>query len=343
MRKKMLSVQAKQLVCSCLAGFCLLLSQEAQSLATEVELRPLRVSNQAPLARLCGLPTLDRARLLAEGEYETSFSWDLASSYTLGGNESEQLVFDGESHRLALRLERGLTNGWEIGVELPMIAQRQGGLDGFIEGWHDFFGLPQGGRDQAARDQLNYRYEKNSRPLFSLQDEENGLGDLRLLLSRQLHVAADSSLALHVSLELPTGDDRQLLGSGSVDVALWVSGEQLWRPAGQRLALHWGGGLLVADSGDILSAQRRPLVGTGTLGLAWSAWPWLALQVQLDAHTSLFDGSGLRQIDGASAQLAIGGAVAVAERTRLELAVVEDIAVDTAPDVNFHLLLSRRF
>ena len=343
MRKQMLVAPATRLVNSCLAGFCLLLSLGSQALAAEVELRPLRVSNQAPLAKLCGLPTLDRARLLADGEYEASFSWDLASNYTLGSNASEQLSFDGESHRLALRLDRGLADGWEIGAELPMIAHRQGGLDGFIEGWHDFFGLPQGGRDQAASDQLTYSYEKDSSSLFSVQDKESGLGDLRLLLSRQLHVAAESSLALHASVELPTGDDRELLGSGSVDVALWVSGERLWRPAGQRLALHVGGGLLASDSGEILSAQRRPLVGTGTLGLAWSTWSWLALQMQLDAHTSLFDGSGLRQIDGASAQLAIGGAVAIAERTRLELAVVEDIVVDTAPDVSFHLSLSQRF
>ncbi|MDF1552074.1 MAG: DUF3187 family protein [Deferrisomatales bacterium] len=321
----------------------MLLPLGSQALAAEVELRPLRVSNQAPLAKLCGLPTLDRARLLADGEHEAGFSWDLSNNYTLAGNAREQLSFDGESHRFAIRLDRGLSDGWEIGAELLVIAHRRGALDGFVEGWHDFFGLPEGGRDQAASGQLTYSYEKDSRSLFSVRDDEGGLGDLRLLLSRQLHAAADASLALHASVELPTGDGRELLGSGSVDVALWVSAEHLWRPAGQRLSLHGGGGLLASDSGEILSSQRRPLVGTGTLGLAWSTWSWLALQIQFDAHTSLFDGSGLRPIDGASAQMAIGGAAAVAERTRLELAVVEDIVVATAPDVSFHLLLSQRF
>lgn len=311
--------------------------------AAEVELQPLRVSNQGSLAKLTGLPTLDRARLLADGEYEAGFSWDLANSYTLGRNGSEQLSFDGESHRLALRLDRGFANGWEIGVEAPLIVHRRGFLDAFIEGWHDLFGLPQGGRDQAAREQLDYSYQKDSKALFSLQDEEMGLGDIRLLLSRQLLSADDSALALHASLELPSGAAGKLLGSGSVDMALWLSGEQRWRLTSQRLALHYGVGLLAANSGELLSGQRRPLVGTGTLGLAWSYWSWLALQIQIDAHTSLFENSGLRQIDAASAQLAIGGAVALAERTRLELAVVEDIAVDTAPDVNFHLRLSQRF
>ncbi|WP_303720772.1 DUF3187 family protein [Malonomonas rubra] len=311
--------------------------------AAEVELRPLQVSNQAPLAALCGIPTLDRARLLAEGSFELGFRWDLASNYTTGSNLREQLIFDGESSRLELRVDRGFDNGWEAGMEIPVIAHRQGNLDSFIEGWHDFFGLSQGGRDTTANDQLNYSYQQGGNSRVLLKDETTGLGDVRLLLSRQLSVADDSAVALHASLELPTGDADKLLGSGSFDLAVWISGEHLWRPAEQRLALHWGGGLLASDSGDVLSSQRRPLVGTATLGLAWSAWPMLALQLQLDANSSLFEDSGLRQIDEAAAQLAIGGALALGEQTRLELAVVEDVAVDTAPDVTFHLALSHRF
>lgn len=325
-----------------LVTLCVLLS--APSLwAAEVDLRPLQVSNQAPLAVLCGLPTLDRARLLADGEYEAGFRWDVANNYTLGANGREQLLFDGESSRLALRLDRGLARGWEVGIEVPLIAHRQGHLDGFIEGWHDFFGLSQGGRDRAADDQLEYSYRRNSVTLLDQQQEETGLGDIRLLLSRQLYNAGDSALALHASLELPSGDDDKLLGSGSTDLALWVSGDRRWQLSGQRLALHYGGGLLVADSGELLASQRRPLVGTATLGLSWSRWQRLALQLQLDAHSSLFEESGLRQLNEASAQLALGGALALGEQTRLELAVVEDVAVDTAPDVTFHLGLSRRF
>ena len=311
--------------------------------ATEVELRPLQVSNQAPLAMHAGLPTLDRARLLQENEYEVGLRWDLSSNYTLGNNVDEQLVFDGETSRVALRIECGLAAGWEAGLEIPVIAHRGGSLDGFIDGWHDFFGLPDGGREQAASDQLAYHYQRGSNVLLDVQNEQTGLGDVRLLLSRQLYQQTDAALAVHASLEVPTGDDEKLLGSGSFDLALWLSGEQLWQPAGQRFALHWGGGLLVADQGELLAEQRRPLAGTATLGLAWSYWPELVLQLQLDAHSSLFEGSNLRQVDEAAAQLAIGGALALGERGRVELAVVEDIAVDTAPDVGFHLLLSQRF
>lgn len=325
-----------------LAAVFLLLSVSSVG-AAEVELRPLQVSNQAPLAMLCGVPTLDRARVLGAGDAEAGLRWDLSSNYTTGNNAAEQLVFDGESSRLALRLERGFADGWEAGVEIPLVAHRRGALDGFIEGWHDFFGLPQGGRDAVAYDQLDYSYRKDGRLLVSQQDEATGLGDLRLLLSRQLFDASDSAVALHASLEVPTGDADELLGSGSFDLAVWLSGERSWLLSGQRLALHWGGGVLLADSGDVAAAQRRPLAGTASLGLAWAAWRNLALQLQLDAHTSLFEDSGLRQIDAAAAQLALGGALALGDRSRLELAVVEDIAVDTAPDVTFHLALSRRF
>lgn len=308
-----------------------------------VPLEPLHVSNQAPLAGLCGLPSLDRARLLPAGIYEGLLAWDIASNHTDHRRGSEDLLFDGETQRWTLGLNRGLPGGWEIGFELPFLSHSGGFLDGFIEGWHDFFGLPQSGRDQAPRDRLLYLYQRDGEPAIDLDDDAAGLGDVRLKLAYQLFNEADRSLALRASLELPTGSSSDLLGSGSFDAAVWLSGMHSAEPGYGRVALFWGLGLLAADAGDLLPDQRRHLAGLGNLGLAWSPWPILAFQLQLDAHTSLFGDSRLRQIDQFSAQLAMGGALALGERTRLELAVTEDVVVDTAPDVVFHFALTRTF
>ena len=39
-----------------------------------------------------------------------------------------------------------------------MASRRRGTLDGFIDDWHDFFGLPEGTRPVLPRDQLNIAY-----------------------------------------------------------------------------------------------------------------------------------------------------------------------------------------
>jgi hypothetical protein len=69
----------------------------------------------------------------------------------------------------------------------------------------------------------------------------------------------------------------------------------------------------------------------------------VALQLQVNGHTALYDDVEVRQIETSSLQLVMGGALRLTPRTRLELAVVEDAAIGTAPDVGFHLNLRGDF
>ena len=95
--------------------------------------------------------------------------------------------------------------------------------------------------------------------------------------------------------------------------------------------------------GAVLAGQRRNLAGFGSLGFGWAPGDRVALKIQADAHTSLYKNSNLQEIDSGSVQLVIGGALQLAEKTTLDLAVNEDVIVDTAPDVVFHLALRTRF
>ena len=60
------------------------------------------------------------------------------------------------------------------------------------------------------------------------------------------------------------------------------------------------------------------------------------MKLQLDAHSAFYD-SGLTELGSDAAQLIIGGALRLSDTWVLDLAVSEDIAVDTAPDVVFHI------
>ncbi len=66
-------------------------------------------------------------------------------------------------------------------------------------------------------------------------------------------------------------------------------------------------------------------------------------KIQLDWHSPFYINSDLKEINNWSAQIAVGGSILLPYNTLLDLAVVEDIIVNTAPDVVFHLGLRKQF
>ena len=310
-----------------------------------IEIQPFRTSNRSPLVQIYGLPAAERSALLAGGQWEGTLSYDLASNYTRHASGTESIILDGETSRLNLALRHGLSVGWEIGVDIPMLWHRGSFLDAFIEDWHSFFSLPQGGRDHAPHDRLAYHYERSSRTALNLTDATEGLGDVSFSLGRQL-VSQNSgrdSVALRVTLKLPTGESDRLLGSGSTDLALSLSAATQRPGPGGDWAL-WGNiGLLAMSDGDVLQNQQRNLAAFGTGGLGWAPADWIAFKVQVDGHTPFYDDSDLDEVSTPAAQLTLGGSLSLSPHTQLDLGVTEDIVVATAPDVVFHLALRHRF
>lgn len=304
---------------------------------------PFSTSNQNPLVAVYGLPPAGAATVLTSGKTAVELRADIASVCSRDDRSEEGILLDGESYRFTLVLQHGLGEGLEVGLEIPYAMHREGFLDSFISDWHDFFQLPQGERDDLPNDRLAYRYVKDGRTELELDDETEGLGDLRLTGAWQLWQRGSDepqAVALRASLKLPTGDEHHLLGSGSTDVALWLSGSQAFR--GGSLALFGAAGALLMSDGDVLADQQRHVAAFGTLGGGWRPLPRLALKAQVDGHTSCYRDSDLSELSD-SLQLAFGGTIGLTETLTLDLAVAEDIAVDTAPDIVFHLAIRQTF
>ncbi len=311
-----------------------------------IEIAPFATRNQNPLVQIYGIPTAEPGRLLDRGRFSARLTLDIANSYASDKAKSEEVLLDGETYHSNLGLRYGVGDRLQIGLDIPFISHSGGFLDGFIEGWHDTFHLPQGGREQAPRERLAYSYRRDGQPLVDLTDSTAGFGDLRLSGAWQLlraSAARPGAVALHLSLKLPTGDSDKLLGSGSSDLALSLSGQRDVPIRMGRIAAFASFGTLLMTDGDVLPEQRRNLAGFGSVGLGWAPHERLALQLQIDGHSALYKDSRLQEIDANSLQLVLGGSVQLAERTVLDLAVSEDIVVDTAPDVVFHLSLHRIF
>lgn len=290
---------------------------------------PFDTTNQSPLIQIYGLPGLGAPYVLAPGQSRVDFHFEAANHFVGKSTATESLFLDGETHRTTLKLYRGFSGGREIGIEIPYVGHGGGFMDSFIEGWHDFFGLPQYGRDRMPTDQLLYQYQRNGVDSIYFARTTAGMGDVRLVVG--LPFTARAETAVRFSLKLPTGDSQKLLGSGATDAALWFS----TRCARCTGALSWygGSGILWMGESDVLRNQQRQVVAFGSLGLHWQALSRLTLGVQLDGHTPFYRDSALASLADSSAQLVLGGIWRPSPRYAWELAITEDIAVDTAPDV----------
>jgi hypothetical protein len=230
-------------------------------------------------------------------------------------------------------------------VAIPYLIASGGFLDSFIIDYHNTFGFPQGGRDQAPRNRLLYQYQKNSQQLLQINQSSQGIGDIQLTGGYQLYespMKPSRAIALRTSLKLPTGDSGQLHGSGSTDLALWITAGDDYEVAIGHFTVFGAAGIMGMTNGNVLPAQQRNAVGFGSLGAGWSPLRWLAFKVQANGHTSFYKDSALRELNANSVQLTIGGTLAFTERISLDLGVTEDVIVKTAPDVVFHLALRGR-
>ena len=317
--------------------------------AGAVEIAPFRTMNQSPLVQLFGLPAPGPARVPPAGTLEGGVAEDMASNFAQDATGREEILLDGESYRTTFFCRYGVGGRGEVGLELPLVGHTSGIFDGFIEGWHDFFNLPQGGRKEAPRNRLLYRYTKDGRTRLLLDDSGYGLGDIRLTGGWQLYQsdAGDRrhALTLRTGLKLPTGSSRWLRGSGSTDLALWLTGQSDYLLPGP-----WGGiaffaslGGMAMTGGDVLASQQRDAAGFGSLGFGWAPFERVAFKLQLSGHTPFYGDSDLRELASPALQFIIGGTISLSPRTALDIGVSEDIAVNTSSDVALHLALSRRF
>ncbi|MBU5636255.1 DUF3187 family protein [Geomonas sp. Red69] len=316
--------------------------------AEPLAITPFHTFNQSPLVQIYGLPAAESAVVQPSGKGCTLVAVDVANSYLKRETTREALLLDGEGERITLALRYGVGRSLELGVDVPFVAYNGGIFDGFIEDWHEFFGLPQGQRPNAPKGQLRFAYAKDGRQRLEMDQAGLGIGDLRFTGGWQLyHDGGENpvALALRGSLKAPTGSSSRLTGSGSTDLALWLTGSSDYALPGK-----WGhaavfaaaGGLAMSD-GQVLKEQRRNLVGFGTLGSGWSPADSFALKAQLSGHSAFYRDSEFSELNSGGMQLIFGGTVALSSRTTLDIALSEDVIVGASPDVALHLGLGHQF
>jgi hypothetical protein len=303
---------------------------------------PFAVRDLNPFIQVYGLPPPDAVEVTPPGRTRLQLLLEIANSYVLRDGAEESISLDGETWRLSFSARHGFSDRVEAGLEVPIVFHGGGVLDGLIEGWHDLWGMWDGDRGASPRNQLDYGYRDGGREPIAVRSAQGGIGDVRLLAGVALFRPEDGSreLALRGSLELPTGDGSRLLGSGSVDAALSVDAVERGLAS---LGITGFGrlGLLASSDGDVLPERQRHLVAFGGLGLAWRAGGRVDLKAQVDGHGSFYR-SELAQLGSGSLQLTVGAAIRLGTATVLDVAVGDNLFVDTVPDFLVNVAVSHR-
>ena len=313
------------------------------------EIRAFHNNNQLPFHQIFGLPSLDNSPLTKAGDWRSSIVTTISNTYEFDGDndifmsDDEGISIDGETHRFSLLLNYALRDNLQLGFEIPYVKHSGGFLDDFIYEWHNFFGQPQNGREKDESDEIFFEYKNSDGDKFGIDSTESGIGDVRLNVAYSRPLEKDRTLIYSAEVKLPTGDFDKLTGSGGTDVSVGVTINDPHSLREMNVTIF--GGLAAMYLGDIdsdLSGDQYNFAMAARAGFGWQASEKFQIKLQFDGHTPLYD-SDLEEMGDPSLQIVFGGSLLFTEDIYLDLAITEDIIVETAPDVGFILALVAKF
>ena len=145
------------------------------------------------------------------------------------------------------------------------------------------------------------------------------------------------SSTLWFSIKAPTGNANNLTGSGSVDAAVSLAAMQQFNgdvQSFEQVSMSWFG------SSKRLSEQQKHSAWSGMIGLGWKLANAVDVITQLNMHSAVYE-STIRML-GTATQFTIGPRYH-SSLWQAGLSITEDIATDTAPDVQFQIYLTHQF
>lgn len=324
-----------------ISAVCLLSS--ANVWCDDVALEGFGFRNHNPFLQIFGLPPLQSAVLAPEGLVTIAVSLDLANNADFGETGAENFLIDGESYFLDISLRRRMNDWLELGADVPLVAHDGGFMDSAIIRWHDTFGMSNTKR-RDSDDQLQFLYERDGSRLYELNSTAAGIGDIQLSAAISMKAVQADGYALTVrsSIKFPTGDDKDLLGSGAVDLAtgMYISDNRSLfnRP----LDLSAFAGVLLLGDGDVLPEIQESTVPFGGVVASWQWTDRLAITTQLQAQGAYFD-SDIEELGGSTTQLGVGFSYRLRRSGRcLKFAVAEDVTADATTDFAFRFAIVNR-
>lgn len=317
------------LAIECFACVCLLREAAAQPPGENWDRGPISLGEQFPLALYHSSFFAESPAVLPEGEFgfRSGFAW----SNTIN-RKGQSYLIDAETRVGFFEASYSPLQRWEIGVHLPVIWQSGGSLDSFINGWHSFFGLPEGPRDDSdiEDDSFTIEAEQTDGSLYEENPAGASFGDLELR-SKFLLTEGDAerpAIALSGRVRLPSGASS--FGSSGTDFVLMLLAAKRW----ESITLYTGLGYSYYSDIERHGLRFQQHRGGGFVGLEWRAFDPVSFFVGLQGGSNLI--ANLERFPDYQVYLDLGGKISLGSGFVLELLLRENPAPDQGTtDVTF--------
>lgn len=293
------------------------------------EFMPFRTRNASPPVAIFGLPAWNAPK----DAHAVGLTSELVSHFRIAQRGGESLLLDGETWRNSFYYDRRVGKRWSFGAELPFYRHSGGFLDDAVDGWHSLFGLPDGGRNLRPENQLLFMMQNGNGQSYRLAASVSGVGDAQF--NAGYSFGRRGGLFARLTVKLPTGDERELTGSGSADVAASLLHSREAAVGRRRGGYFLGVGAIRAGDAEALFYPQRELSYFAVAGGGLKVLPRFGVKVQFDVHTAFYR-SGLGELGESSVLGSFGGWWQADERHFVDFAIGEDIEVGSAPDVTLH-------
>jgi hypothetical protein len=188
---------------------------------------PADLRNQRPYQLLFFAFSPESAVSLPKDDTHLSAQLDIGNDLLIPfPSKGATVVEDTETQRLAVKERRGLANGWEYSISVPVIARNGGFLDKIVETYHQLIGLTHPtqdvitGRHDIPLYQSKLLVVNNDGRTLVDAGSAFGIGDLSGTVKRTLYKSRWDSYALRGGVKLPTGNAGSLIGSGGADIGI---------------------------------------------------------------------------------------------------------------------------
>ncbi|MBI4844002.1 MAG: DUF3187 family protein [Nitrospirae bacterium] len=290
---------------------------------------PLAIKNQYPIFLHADQQYLEKASM------ENSFSAGVShsSTYTVQSSGEWEIGQDMEVSELSLRYKKVINDFAELGIDLPVIALSGGFMDGFLESYHDTFGLPDYGRGERPHNDFLYEIKRNGKLIVEGRSGA-GLGDIRLSVKKPIFSSDKMNLSARGDAEFPTGSAKKGYGNGSIDAGAAILFDA---KIADDFMTYWNLG--VVFPGDLKGNEDVDLEDFiyGGAAVETTLKEKYSLIAQLQAQSRIYPKTGLLAVDRAAYLLSFGGRYS-SGKNLFELSFSEDINSAGAPDFIINLI-----
>lgn len=318
--------------------------------ARHLAIQPFMVSAELPVSIGLGLPKALSSQTIAAGETQWSINGSIQSHANDAGARDEELLLDGETHRIDFSFHYGLSERWQLDSQFAYIRHTAGQLDSLIQNWHDLLGVSDGDRPEFQQDNLLFSYQDTIQNA-SLDQSVSGISDIRIGVAYSLKPkeqptsAYSSQWLLRAGFNLPTGDAAKLTGSDKADFDIGLYGSSPKIGRFNTLGWHANLGYLYIGDKQAFGIKTQTHNWFTSTGLHWAMRPNLQIKAQLDAHSALFD-SAIDELARSAVLLTLGGSYRSPKHRNgaiFDWYISEDLTVNRAADFTFGMAMRHHF